>query len=84
MGQLHYLDAEQARDRLPELLAATEAGEATIITKRGRPVGALVPIGILNSVQPQQSLLPLAGSGRGLWGKSSRRTLRKLRKEWEQ
>ena len=29
----------------------------------------------------QQPLTPLAGSGRGLWGKSRRQTLRKLRDE---
>lgn len=30
----------------------------------------------------QQSLLPLEGSGRGLWGKDSARTVRRLRDEW--
>jgi hypothetical protein len=31
----------------------------------------------------QKSLLALAGSGRGLWGRDSRKTLRKLRDEWD-
>jgi hypothetical protein len=30
----------------------------------------------------QQSLLPLAGSGRGLWKANSTKTMRKLRDEW--
>jgi prevent-host-death family protein len=36
--------AEEARNRLPELLDAAEHGETTIITRHGRPVAALVPI----------------------------------------
>jgi len=74
--------AEEARNQLPELLDAAEKGQPTIITKRGKPVAALVPMGSLNSGIRQQSLLPLAGSGRGLWGKNSRRTIAKLRDEW--
>jgi uncharacterized protein (DUF4415 family) len=31
----------------------------------------------------QHSLMPLQGSGRGLWGKSATRTIRKLKAEWE-
>ena len=30
----------------------------------------------------QQPLVPVAGSGRGLWGRDSTRTLRRLRDEW--
>jgi hypothetical protein len=30
----------------------------------------------------QQSLMPLRGSGRGLWGENSARTLDELREEW--
>ena len=37
--------AEEARNELPDLLAAAEKGRATIITRHGRPVAALVPIG---------------------------------------
>ena len=75
--------AEQARNQLPELLDAAEDGRSTIITRHGRPVAALVPIGALDGAERlQQSLLPVAGSGRGLWGKHSTRTLRRLRDEW--
>lgn len=75
--------AEEARNQLPELLAAAERGHSTIITRHGRPVAALVPISAYGATARQPSLLPLAGSGRGLWGKDSTRTIRKLRDEWE-
>jgi prevent-host-death family protein len=39
--------AKDARNELSELLAAAEKGRATIITRHGRPVTALVPIGAL-------------------------------------
>jgi prevent-host-death family protein len=74
--------AEEARNQLPDLLEAAEKGESTIITRHGRPVAALVPIEMYGSAVQQQPLIPLRGSGRGLWGKDSRRTLRKLRNEW--
>jgi prevent-host-death family protein len=74
--------AEEARNQLPELLDAAEKGQSTLITRRGRPVAALVPIQAYEAAIRQASLLPLAGSGRGLWGKNSTRTIRKLRDEW--
>jgi prevent-host-death family protein len=74
--------AKEARNQLPDLLAAAEKGRSTIITRHGRPVAALVPIESYGAAARQQPLLPVAGSGRGLWGKGSSRTLRKLRDEW--
>ena len=74
--------AEEARNQLPELLDAAEKGRSTIISRRGRPVAALVPVEAYGAAIRQQSLMPVAGSGRGLWGKNSTRTLRKLRDEW--
>jgi len=38
--------AQEARNRLPELLVAAEKGYATIIAKRGRPVAVLAPIAV--------------------------------------
>ena len=75
--------AEEARNRLPDLLDAAENGRSTIITRHGRPVAALVPIGQLGARGEQQSLLPLEGTGRGLWGKNSTKTIRALKAEWE-
>lgn len=74
--------AEEARNQLPDLLAAAERGRQTIITRHGRPVAILVPIGASDPHQLQRSLLPLAGTGRGLFGNDSPKTLRKLRDEW--
>ncbi len=74
--------AEEARNQLPDLLAAAESGRSTVITKHGRPVAAIVPIDEFTGGQRQQPLLPLKGSGEGLWGKDSTGTLRDLREEW--
>jgi prevent-host-death family protein len=74
--------AEEARTQLPQLLDEAEKGRSTIITRHGRPIAALVPIQSYNAPALQQSLLPLAGTGRGLWGRNSTKTLRKIRDEW--
>ena len=74
--------AEEARSQLPRLLEAAEKGRSTIITKHGRPVAALVPIDAYHAATRQQPLMPVAGSGRGLWGNDSAHTIRKLRDEW--
>jgi len=74
--------AEEARNQLPDLLDAAENGHSTIITKHGRPVAAIVPLDAYQVGGRQDSLLPMEGSGRGLWGEDSRRTLSDLRDEW--
>lgn len=82
MSETQRKGAEEARNQLPDLLDAAEQGEATIITRHGRAIAALIPIEAYAPSTQQKSLLPLAGLGRGLWGKDSTRTLRKLRAEW--
>lgn len=74
--------AEEARNQLPELLDEAEKGRSTIITKHGRPVAAIVPVDQVVDKNAQKSLMPLKGTGRGLWGKNSSRTIRALRDEW--
>ena len=72
--------AEDARTQLPELLDKAHQGATSVITKRGKPYAALVPI---DQVQrAKYSILSLSGTGRGLWGKKSAQALRKLRDEW--
>lgn len=71
---------EDARSQLPALLAEAERGRSTIITRHGRSIAAIVPVA--RAAGGQKSLLALAGSGKGLWGKSSARTMRRLREEW--
>lgn len=73
--------AEEARNQLPHLLAEAEKGQATIITRHGRSVAALVPVDQLGGGQ-ERSLLDLAGSGKGLWGRDAGRAVRALREEW--
>jgi prevent-host-death family protein len=75
--------AEEARNRLPDLLDDAEQGKSTVITRHGKPVAALVPIKDFKEKPQQLSILDLRGSGRGLWGKDSTATIRKLRDEWE-
>lgn len=74
---------EDARNQLPALLAEAERGRSTIITRHGRPIAAIVPVERTTGSLRQKSLLDLAGSGKGLWGKDSAKTLRKLRDEWD-
>jgi prevent-host-death family protein len=83
MNKVQRKGAEEARNQLPDLLEAAEAGKSTIITRHGRPVAALVPIDEFRPADRQASLMSLAGSGRGMWGKDSARTIRQLRDEWE-
>lgn len=74
--------AEEARNQLPDLLDAAESGKATIITRHGRPVAVLAPLGDLVSHGAQASLLTLEGSGHGLWGSDSATYLSAQRDEW--
>lgn len=82
MTKVSHRGSEDARKELPSLVEAAEGGHATIITRHGRPVAALIPVDAYYRCHRQQSLLPLEGSGRGQWGKDSNRTLGKLRDEW--
>lgn len=81
MAKIQRRAAEQARSQLPTLLADAENGRTTIITRRGRSVAALVPVQDAGGSR-QRSLLGLAGSGRGLWGRDGAAAVRRLRDEW--
>jgi prevent-host-death family protein len=80
--KIPHKGSEEARNELPTLLEEAQSGRATIITRRGRPVAALVPLSQYQTGPKQQSLLNLEGVARGLWGKSSTGTIKKLRDEW--
>ena len=82
MAKTREKGAEEARDQLPQLLEDAASGRATVITRRGRPVAALVSLKAYRGSSKQKSLLDLEGSGRGLWGRNSHETLTKLRNEW--
>ena len=82
MGRTPRLGVQDARNRFPSLLAKAEQGGSTVITRHGRSIAAIVPAAAVGEGTPQSSLLTLAGSGRGLWGRNSTTTLRGLRDEW--
>lgn len=73
--------AEEARQQLPAILDAAAAGRTTIITRHGRAVAAVVPATAVKPGKPA-SLQALAGTGRGLWGRDSSKTIARLRDEW--
>ena len=72
---------EEARRAFPALLDAAAQGGTTIITRRGVAVAAIVPAGAANKVRPI-SLMSLAGTGKGLWGRASAKTVARMRDEW--
>ncbi len=74
--------AEEARKQLPALIAAAVGGRTTIITRHGRAVAAVVPADSISPAKKQSPLTSLAGTGMGLWGKSSTQAIAKLRDEW--
>ena len=82
MKKVERKGVEEARNQLPKLIEAAEAGSATVITKRGRPIAALVPLDSYGATPRQRSLLAIAGTGPRLWGRKSGRTIAKLRDEW--
>jgi len=67
------LGVEETRRRLPELLNRAQAGATTLISRHGRPVAALVPLGGRIPTDPMlrqrrlQELLNLQGSGKSCW-----------------
>jgi prevent-host-death family protein len=73
--------AEAARKNLPALLDRAAKGEATVVTRRGRPVAVIGPVEAAGAARGR-SLLSLRGSGRGLWGKDPAVTIAKGRKAW--
>ena len=44
MSKRRYSGVEETRQQLPSLLEGAHAGQAVIITKRGKPVAKLVPV----------------------------------------
>ena len=83
MGRVKRKGAEEARNQFSDLLAAAENGDSTIITKHGRPVAVVIPANQYDASRPQRSIRALRGSGRGMWGGDSAKTIAALRDEWE-
>ena len=73
---------DEARSHLSELLEKAHHGQAMLITKRGRPYAALVPINNMSRGKRKISICALRGTGAGLWGKNSAAAVGKMRDEW--
>jgi prevent-host-death family protein len=82
MSKRRYSGVEETRQQLPSLLEGAHAGEAVIITKRGKPYAALVPFEALPATMPRPSVVALRGSGAGLWGKDAAAWVDRIRNEW--
>ncbi len=78
---------EQARSQLPHIVAEAHAGAYSVITKHGKPYAAVIPLQDLEKLRaaekPQQGLLSLKGTGKGLWGAHGGKAIADLRDEWD-
>ena len=71
---------EEARQTLPEILSrAHHDGTVTIVTKRGVPYAAIVPVS--HVVRGVRKLTALRGSARGCYGEAAEYVDR-MRDEW--
>ena len=71
---------EETRTRLPEILrAAHHEGAVTIVTRRGEPYAAVVPVSL--ALRDAPKLSELRGSARGCYGDAAR-FVGELRDEW--
>lgn len=82
MGKTGRIGTKKAHHQFSALLNAAKKDQPTIITRHGRAIAALIPIDAYSIGIRQESMLPLIGSSRGLWGKNSARMLCKWRDEW--
>jgi prevent-host-death family protein len=83
MSRIPKEGSEEARKRLPTLLERANRGKPTLITKRGIPYAAIMPVTALVRQQSGLSIRDLRGSGKGLWGKNVRAWIERIRNEWE-
>ena len=80
---MRRIGIEEGRRTLPELASDALAGKATVLTRHGKAVAAIVPLAELAGRRRQARLLVLRGSGKGLWGASPAGTIDSLRREWD-
>ena len=82
MSRRRYTGVEETRQQLPSLLDDAHGGNSVVITKRGKPYAAIVPLEALPPSGPCPSILALRGSGAGLWGEDAAAWVDRLRDEW--
>ncbi len=73
---------DEGRSKLPQLAALAHAGQASLLTRHGKPFAALVSPEVLLAVRPRATFLALRGTGLGLWGPTAAATVAELRDEW--
>ena len=79
-GKVRSAGVDEARTRLPEILrAANDEGAVTIVTKRGEPYAAVVPV--WQALREAPSLSDLRGSANGCFGDAAT-FVSALRDEW--
>ena len=72
---------EETRSKLPSILrSANQEGTVTIVTKRGVPYAAVVPVS--QAIREAPKLTELRGSAGGCFG-DVRRFVEGLRDEWQ-
>ena len=79
MSKLSSAGVEEARSKLPSLLDAANQGTATVVTKRGVPYAAIVPVSDVLGDAPKLSAL--RGSAKGCYG-NVQDFVNRLRDEW--
>ena len=82
MSKIKSEPAEAVRKKFPLLIEQAHHGKPTIVTKRGRPYAAIMPIAGVREEKGRIDIRNLRGSGKGLWGHDSLATIRKMRSEW--
>lgn len=82
MSKRRYTGVEETRKQLPSLLDEAHAGRAVVVTKRGEPYAAIVPLEALAATSPRPSFVALRGTGPGLWGDDAAAWVDRLRDEW--
>jgi|SRR5581483_6476112 len=73
---------EMARKNLAALLERASQGQCSVITRHGKVYAAIVPPRYLDIGRQRTDLRRLRGSGKGLWGKSVRAAITRMRNEW--
>ena len=78
--KMQVAGVEEARAKLPPILrSAHQEGTVTIVTKRGVPYAAVVPVS--HAIREAPKLSDLRGSAEGCFG-DARRFVEGLRDEW--
>lgn len=82
MSGIKRSGVEAARKNLPALLEQAHHGEPCLITKHGKIYATIAPPSYLGKHPGGPDLRALRGSGKGLWGRSVKRAIARMRDEW--